>query len=285
MPDRPDRGGEAQAPTCKVKRAYERRAVEASGAGKKCFPKHGPRAPGGWTKPVSSDSYIGAVVGLADLLFPPACLGCSRPVRGGLCKECFHRIPRIGDEVCLQCGRPGAVASCCPDCRGREMYFDLARQAAEYSSVVRKAIHEFKYSGSRLGSVCIAGLILELAEELGVGSSVLTWVPASPRRLRKTGIEHGRVLCELVAGAAGAPARPLLVRTRESAPQMSLAPEGRRANLAGAFRAVSLVPEDVVLVDDVYTTGSTASEAARALKAAGAARVRVLCAARSFETL
>ena len=164
------------------------------------------------------------------------------------------------------------------------MHFDYARQAAEFTGVVRKAVHELKYSGSRLAGFGIAALILELFEGLALSDATLTWIPASPSRLRQTGIDHGRTLCELVARASGASSRPLLVRVRESAPQMSLPPDQRRANLVRAFRA-ELPPERVVVVDDVYTTGSTADEAARALKVAGAGEVVVLGAARSFQTL
>ena len=222
---------------------------------------------------------------LADLLFPQGCLGCNRPARGGICGACFAAVPRIGSAVCERCGRPGSHTKSCPDCRGRELHFNFARQAAEFSPVVRRAVHDFKYAGATSMAVLLAALVVELAERIGLEGAPLTWVPASSRRLRRTGVDHGRVLCELVAKATGGPAIELLARTRESRPQMSLPPEQRRANLVGALVARLPPPQEVVLVDDVYTTGSTAVEAARALKAAGARRVAVLCAARSFENL
>ena len=223
--------------------------------------------------------------GLADLLFPTRCLSCSRPIRGGICFPCFRQIPRIGFNVCSRCGRPGTAEGSCPDCRGRDLYFEYARQAAEFCPVVRDAIHQFKYSGSRYLGVFLAALVVELAQTLSIGRAALTWVPASKQRLRKTGVDHGKLLCQLVAKGIDGQCVPLLVRTRESAPQMSMPSEERRTNLKGAFAAVLPPPPAVVVVDDVYTTGSTANEAARALRAAGASSVPVLCVARSFQTL
>jgi predicted amidophosphoribosyltransferase len=123
-----------------------------------------------------------------------------------------------------------------------------------------------------------------IVETLGCAGSAraVTWVPPDVSRVRETGNDHGRVLAELVAGSLGRPAVPLLARVRHTAPQMRLDPAERRTNLAGAFRASLCPPAEVLVVDDVFTTGSTASEAARALKNAGARRVIVLSAARSY---
>ena len=230
-------------------------------------------------------SIVAPMRGVADLLFPELCLGCSRPVKGAICTACFAAVPRIGRDVCASCGRPGAGVELCPDCHGRELHFDWARQAAEFSPVVRRAVHRFKYSGATQLAVFLAALIVELAEALELEGGTLTWIPASGKRVRKTGVDHGRILCELVANGLGARAVPLLARTRQTPPQMGMPPKARRTNLLGAFAPRLPSPEAVVLIDDVYTTGSTATEAARTLKGSGAGSVRVLCAARSFENL
>jgi len=222
------------------------------------------------------------MLGLPDLLCPERCAGCGRAARGGLCRTCFDRLERIGPQVCRCCGRPAQrqVASCV-DCRGRRLHFDLARQAVSFGPVVRTAVHRFKYSGCRSLARPLAELIGELVPQAGETEAV-TWVSPSPDRLRSTGIDHGRVLAGLVAEQLGLPAYPMIVRVRRTSPQMKLDPKARRTNLAGAFRAAICPPDQVLVVDDVFTTGSTASEAARALKAAGATRVVALSAARSF---
>lgn len=174
------------------------------------------------------------------------------------------------------------MVSGCRDCRGRRLAFDLARQAVEFGPLVRVAIHRFKYMGlSSLGSA-LASLIVELVNPSERPADLITWVPASEDRLRETGFDHGKRLAELVARQLGLPARSTLIRVRPTEPQMRLPQAARRKNLVGAFMAPSPLPPEVMLIDDVFTTGATAGEAGRALKAAGAKRVTVLCAARAM---
>ena len=157
----------------------------------------------------------------------------------------------------------------------------MARQAVEFGPVVRSAVHRFKYSGCKPTGNLLAELVTEVCEK-PPGAGAVTWVAPSPDRLRRTGTDHGRVLAELVAARLGIPAIPLVRRVRPTAPQMKLDPAARRTNLQGAFRAGLCPPAEVLLVDDVFTTGSTASEVARALKSSGARRVVVASVARSY---
>lgn len=126
----------------------------------------------------------------------------------------------------------------------------------------------------------LASLVLDVAPP--DRPDLITWVPAAPERLREVGLDHGRTLAELVAERLGLPVAPTLVRVRRTEPQMRLPQGARRKNLRGAFLAPEAVPPEVMLIDDVYTTGATAGEAGRALKAGGAVKVTVLCAARAM---
>jgi ComF family protein len=164
-----------------------------------------------------------------------------------------------------------------------------------FDLVVRAAIHRLKYRGERSLAGALAALVVELvrgpaedglvrtgAGPSGVEEVVATWVPGAQGRLRERGFDHGRLLAEGVAGALGWRAVPLLERVRDVPAQVTLERRTRRRNVEGAFAAVAVVPARVVVVDDVYTTGATASEAARALKAGGAERVVVLGVARAL---
>jgi ComF family protein len=113
---------------------------------------------------------------------------------------------------------------------------------------------------------------------------VVTWVPLGRIRRRERGFDQAEVLARFVAPLAGLRAEPLLVRTRETAPQAKRTATERRSALAGAFRARERgsMPGGVILVDDVLTTGETAAECARTLREAGAREVGVLTAARSL---
>ncbi|MGI8426447.1 MAG: ComF family protein [Actinomycetota bacterium] len=221
------------------------------------------------------------VAGLADLLFPPACAGCGRLARGGFCVACINAVPRLGPATCVFCGCPAAnPVQGCRDCRGGVHRFDRAMQAVAFDSNVRKVIHRFKYQGER----CLAGplslFLLDLADPSSFDA--ITWVPPQSDRMRERGFDHGRLLASTFAGLTRATAQQMLRRVRRAAPQMRLDPPGRRANLRGAFAAEGDIPNAVLLVDDVFTTGATASEAARALKAGGASHVEVACIARTL---
>ena len=169
--------------------------------------------------------------------------------------------------------------------------FDRACQAVVFGQVARSAIHRLKYRGERSLAEALGALVVELVRgpcgmELGLSPAaprpfVATWVPTTAGRLRDRGYDHGRLLAECVARALGWPAAPLLARVRDTPAQARLETHARRRNLEGAFAAAGPLPPQVVVIDDVYTTGATASEAARALKAGGAERVVVLGLARA----
>jgi competence protein ComFC len=206
-----------------------------------------------------------------------------------LCSACARSLPRLGPEVCTCCGAPGPLRlPGCPECRGANVAFDCACQAVVFGPVVRRAIHRLKYRSERSLADALSALVVELVQspvgdELGLGSGVVaTWVPTTEQRLRRRGHDHGRLLAEGTARALGWPVAPLLARARDTPPQAGLEPAQRRRNLDRALVAAVPPPAEVVVVDDVYTTGATASEAARALKVGGSSRIVVLGLARAL---
>lgn len=218
--------------------------------------------------------------GLADLLYPQSCAGCARPARGGLCRECLDGLRRPGPQMCGRCGAPTEVrVEECLECRGRRFRFTLARQAVAFEGAVRAAVHRLKYRGEWSLAETLARLLAEVA---GEAAGAVTWVPPSRRRLRERGFDHAGMLARALAAEIGLPAAPMLRRERDPPPQVRLEPEVRRRNLAGAFACRLPPPPVVTVVDDVFTTGATASEAARALRAAGAERVVALAVARTL---
>ena len=152
-----------------------------------------------------------------------------------------------------------------------------------YEGPLRHAIHRLKYGRSEpLGDALGAFLANRLvADELLVGPrpDAVVPVPIHARRLAKRGFNQAAVLAAPVAELLGVPFLPrAVVRSRKTPPQVGLSPQARRANLAGAFAvpdAAAVAGKTLLLIDDVYTTGTTASACARALKNAGALRVDV----------
>jgi len=140
-------------------------------------------------------------------------------------------------------------------------------------------VHAWKERGVRRASGLAAELILSSVEP--PTADAVTAVPADAERLLRRGHHPAEQLARELARRWDLPASRLLVRTRPSSRQTGLRLVDRRRNVVGAFAAHGVVPETVLLVDDVYTTGATVSAAADALRAGGARTVRVLTFART----
>ena len=208
------------------------------------------------------------------------CLGCGLLVRGGVCNRCLDKASFGFPAVCGRCGAGCKTAvNECRECRGRDFHFDCARQCFEFEGAARLAVLRLKYRGHFALAETLAIHIASAAEQLE--PKAITWVPTSQRRIRERGFDHACLLAEAVARMLDVPWSPLIARTRETPPQVGLEPELRRRNLTGTFECTLPAPDAVVVVDDVFTTGASASEAARALKQAGAKRVDAVAFART----
>lgn len=223
---------------------------------------------------------------LAELLFPTRCAGCGEYAGRPMCPECTASMPRIRGPVCSLCGKPTLYeVDGCLECRGRVKGIDATVALAVYEEPLRSAIHKLKYgNGRRLAPPLGAMAAVRLAPQLKRGDPVLTYVPMHRRKKRARGYDHAQLLAEGVARALGLSVATLLERTRLTMAQSSLTHEDRRINVKGAFRVTWQGPFDkeVVLVDDVMTTGYTLSECAGVLKRAGAGRVTACILARDL---
>lgn len=220
-----------------------------------------------------------------DLLYPRRCLGCGN--RGWpFCHACEGALAVLEPPGCRRCGRPLLVdVDRCSDCPPGVIAW--SRAALLYDGPARRALMRLKFSGWRVaargfGPLALAALSRAPPGALSRGRPVLTWVPLGRRRHRSRGFDQAEALARALAAASGLPVRRLLRRVRDTAPQARRAGAERRAALRGAFVATGRSPPRVILVDDVLTSGATAAECARVLRAAGARQVGVLTLARSL---
>ncbi len=229
-----------------------------------------------------------------QLVLPAECLLCRalfsfHDADRLVCDVCRHRWRAVRPPWCERCGQPEPRFGTCRLCAGWPPSLVRARSAVWLDAGARTAIHTLKYGG-----------LPRIADELacamtglqvpGLDAAWLVPVPLGPKRLRRRGYNQSERLARALARHWRRPVVELLARTRETATQTALTPEARLANVAGAFQlrigdcglrisrerlesAVRNPQSAIVLVDDVFTTGATLAEAARALERAGAATV------------
>ncbi len=234
-----------------------------------------------------------AVQGLGGLLFPADCMLCqkmlARPFEGPLCPDCVSHLAWIEGPFCERCGLPYAPSvrpGRCGPCRRPERRFRKARAGLVYDADVRRLLHALKFGQcERIASI----LGRRVAErwlrpgELGRYDAIVP-VPLSKKRRRERGFNQAERIARAVAKSAGAPVCSRVIRkVGERPPQAGLSRAARRLNARSAYRARVPAPlegADVLLVDDVFTTGATVDAASRALLVAGVGSVDVLTLAR-----
>jgi ComF family protein len=213
-----------------------------------------------------------------ELLLPQRCVVCgSRGVQ--LCETCIERLPRIVPPLCERCGTPTAwPVRRCRECARRRIAFATARSAVQYDDAVRALVAGWKERALRRLVRSAVALVVEVVPP--PAASLITFVPSDPDRGLRRGHHPPGQLAEELARIWELPIEGLLRRRRAAKRQRGLSRTERRRNVADAFVAKSAVPSTVVLVDDVFTSGSTANAAASALRQAGARLVEVVTFAR-----
>jgi ComF family protein len=243
-----------------------------------------------------------------DLVFPAACAGCQAEFAETpphpnipLCGACLDEIELIDGPTCRQCGapvphigrdtdRPVAVTrpGGCPRCRGRKLWFDETIAAGVYGGRLRELLLRMKRVEGDGLSLAIGQLVWQqCAGRLAASKAdVVVPVPLHWRRRLAHLTNSAAVLGEVLARQLQLPlAERLLRRQRHTKPQASVTPTQRWENVRRAFSVrggYHLNDAHVLLVDDILTTGATCSEAARALRNTGAARITVVVAARAI---
>ncbi len=232
--------------------------------------------------------WISAVL---NLFFPQNCIFCSGDRQGGgeyLCRTCFDDICLIHTPICFVCGVPADISYdypkegfSCGVCRQNPYQFDRARSLGHYDTVLRQLIHHFKYQ-KQLGVLSdINGLLEKYFSEYKKEymNFTVSPIPLHFNKMRERGFDQAFLLARQVAGVLGAPLESALLRriTATSA-QATKTKTERAQNIKGAFeinRPERVAGKNVLLVDDVFTTGATANEAAKILKKAGADKVYI----------
>jgi len=215
---------------------------------------------------------------LLNLIFPARCIVCGQSSEHYICRDCFGKIKEKTQQVCPICRQPSALGAVHPQCRSKTALDGVLVAAEGEQELLRKIIHRFKYRYLRdlentLGNFLARAMIRNLDNLKD--QIVLVPVPLHPRRQRERGFNQAQRFCEYLAKNLELIVSPILRRDRYTSTQTRLSRSERLENLLGAFTAtVGVDPDKIyVLVDDVYTTGATLEECAKALRAGGAKKV------------
>ena len=232
-----------------------------------------------------------ALAACADLIVPPCCLVCRAPLSAHhlLCAPCWREVHFIRPPLCDVLGIPlpfdtgGRMVSAAAAANAPA--YDRARAVAHYSGAMRTLIHQFKYADRHDARSLFGRWLAEAGRDLIEGVDVVVPVPLGRWRLLSRRFNQAAILVQELSRQTGLAADlHLLQRSRSTLTQVGLTRDQRRRNLTGALRVprnrrATLEGRNVLLVDDVITTGATVEACARALKRAGAARVDVLALA------
>ena len=221
-----------------------------------------------------------------DYLYPPRCPVCDGISAEGICPVCRKKVIYIREDYCLKCGKPltDSRREYCDDCTKHRHEFVQGRSLFSYQGAIRDSLYRLKYSNKREYAAVYGR---ELAEHLKSWIlhrriTKIVPIPLHRSRQRQRGYNQAALLARVVGGNLGIPVdERLLYRCEKTKPQKTLSGQERRKNLEGAFRVKKeLCPDEcILLVDDIYTTGSTADAAAKCIRKAGKCRVYVLSVA------
>jgi len=220
-----------------------------------------------------------------NLLFPQFCVGCGRD-GAFICLECVNKLPHIEPPVCLKCGIPIIENSFCDACANWAADIDGIRAPLRFEGIIRESVHQLKYQNLRAISATLAEMLREFLVVNPVSADLLIPVPLHPKRLRERGYNQSALLAQELSKSIGIPVdEKSLVRTRYSLPQArTKSVAERHLNVVGLFEcsADTVRGKNILVLDDVTTSGATLNACATALKQAGAVAVRGLALAKEI---
>jgi ComF family protein len=222
--------------------------------------------------------------GSLDWLFPPVCGGCNK-VGFRWCPECRRQVQPVPEPVCQICGLPLNHPGFCDTCLKSQPPFRALRSWLVFEGPIRRALHTLKYRRNVALGDALAQYLAEYVDGLGWPVDLVVPVPLGRQRMTERGYNQVGLVARPLAAIQGRHYSPqILVRARETRSQVGLSATERKENVFGAFRAESVLVsgKNILVMDDVATTGATLASCAETLLKAGAHTVYTLTLARAL---
>ena len=206
-----------------------------------------------------------------------------------MCEKCYNEIKSLPEPHCRICEKPldTDATAICRECFERKNYFSYTRAAGTYEGALKEMIHFFKFNKKKkLFKLLSETMLDKIDRNIFNGIDLIVPAPLSKKSLAEREYNQTELLAKHISFRLKIPANNIVVKTRETERQSSLERGKRLGNLKGAFKIkeefISIVDgKNIVVVDDVYTTGSTINEIAKVLVKAGAKEVRAVTVARA----
>jgi len=238
--------------------------------------------------------------GFLNFVFPLNCKICKKPIQESkgysICEDCFKTIELIEQPYCIKCGKPLVPTDffkqnreiLCLDCKIKKYSFEFSRSTGIYDKVLKKCIHLFKYYGEKKLAKALGKLMVDYLLKNGEFENKLDLiipVPLHKNDLKKRGFNQSVLLGKVVGDYFSIPVREsVLVKKKLTPFQVNLSKKERSKNILRAFsveKPKEIKGKNILILDDVFTTGSTVEECAKELMKARAKNIFVLTLART----
>ena len=217
---------------------------------------------------------------ILNIIYPLKCVHCNALTLKDdkhLCDECFYSLARQTPPFCLKCGRSinqekDIKEGICLNCKTKNFHFDKAWSICSYEGLIRDLIHNFKYRQKLQYQYIFKSLINEFLETYKILNDIdiIIPIPLHATRLREREYNQSQILANIVSETINKPIlSDTLIRIKNTKPQIELSDKQRIQNISGCFairNQHAINSGNILLIDDVFTTGATISEAARIIK-------------------
>lgn len=227
---------------------------------------------------------------VVDTFYPKhiKCIYCSDEILNkniyDMCENCSTTLPRINKNFCTRCGlqfdKDGSGT--CLNCKANNFHFTLARSAFNFEGNVVSAIHKFKYAKYKFLAKPFSHILHSTLMAQNWNIDTICYVPLFEKREKERGYNQSRELAHHLSTLTNIPMLDNILRIRDTPTQTSLSRKQRKENVKDSFKIINkteIKNKNILLIDDVFTTGSTSDEISKMLKLAGANNIYVLTVA------